>query len=100
MCLVFIGRPSSGAPRLNTPPCTTWTLHGVGAAPPLLYLLCISAPESVGAPLPGYTLAKAKMDELFVHWLSLRDTGDLLRGIVNTVAEGKPVASPPKGRPL
>ena len=46
-------------------------------------------------PLPEFALARAKMDELFVHWLSLRDTAPLLRGIVDDVAKGKPVVSPP-----
>eukprot|EP00613_Pedinella_sp_CCMP2098_P036619 CAMPEP_0171803368 /NCGR_PEP_ID=MMETSP0991-20121206/73432_1 /TAXON_ID=483369 /ORGANISM="non described non described, Strain CCMP2098" /LENGTH=334 /DNA_ID=CAMNT_0012415453 /DNA_START=87 /DNA_END=1087 /DNA_ORIENTATION=- len=71
-------------------------VRGTEIQPPLR--LHIESPgQERQQPIPPaeYHLAKAKMDELFVYWLTQRDTSELLRTIVTDVAEGRPVAAPP-----
>lgn len=38
--------------------------------------------------------AKAKLDELFVHWLSQPDTGELFQELLTTIKAGKPLTVP------
>ena len=54
----------------------------------------VRSEESQGWVLESYPQARRKLDELFLHWLSLPDTGKLIQGYIDDVRDGRPIDVP------
>ena len=54
----------------------------------------VRSEESQGWVLESYPQARRKLDELFLHWLSLPDTGKLIQGYIDDVSDGRPIDVP------
>lgn len=49
--------------------------------------------------LEGFAHSKVKLNELFLHWLSLQSSQELITGLLNDVAEGRPLPGIPSACP-
>ena len=54
----------------------------------------VRSEESQGWVLESFPQARRKLDELFLHWLSLPDTGKLIQGYIDDVRDGRSIDAP------
>lgn len=55
------------------------------------------AAAAVAVPAPRFPSSKLKLDELFLHWLSMPESQKLVLGLLEDARAGKPLSGPPSG---
>eukprot|EP00164_Ancoracysta_twista_P000743 GFYU01000978.1.p1 GENE.GFYU01000978.1~~GFYU01000978.1.p1 ORF type:complete len:550 (+),score=176.84 GFYU01000978.1:172-1821(+) len=51
--------------------------------------------DSAGVNLQAFVSTKAKLDELFLHWLSAPETQAFITSMLKDIKEGRPLSAPP-----